>query len=134
MKIKEMESNDVVVGKQSTMPLAAFIARYDESVSDTELGAKLRESQKRYQEYVEANRPIWKEEGIMFKKVRETMGVTQRELSELIGISPQTLGRLEKGEPVRSRKMMIESSRTALNLVDLQRKEAVNRLETETKA
>lgn len=134
MKIKEMESNDVVVGKQSTMPLAAFIARYDESVSDTELGASIRESQKRYQEYVALNRPRWQEEGALFKKVRETMGVTQRELSELIGISAQTLGRLEKGEPVRSRKMMIESSRTALNLVDLQRKEAVNLLEAEVKS
>lgn len=134
MKIKEMESNDVVVGKQSTMPLAAFIAKYDGSVSDTELVAKLRESQKRYQEYVEANRPRWQEEGIVFKKVRETMGITQKELSELIGISPQTLGRLEKGEPVRSRKMMKQSCQTALNLVDLQRKETVNRLEAETKA
>ena len=134
MSKKEMDGNDVVIGKQSTMPRAAFVARYSETISDAELGAILRESQKRYQEYVEANRPIWKEEGIVFKKVRETMGITQKELSELIGISPQTLGRLEKGEPVRSRKMMKQSCQTALNLVDLQRKQIVNRLAEKTKA
>lgn len=110
MSKKEMESNDVVIGKQSTMPLAAFIAKYDGSVSDTELVAKLKKSYKRYQEYVEANRPRWQEEGAVLKKMRETMGVTQKRLSDLIGISPQTLGRLEKGEPVRSRRMMKESS------------------------
>ena len=134
MSKKEIESNDVIIGKQSTMPLPAFMARYNETISDAELVAKIRESQKRYKEYVEANRPKWQEEGAMLKKVRETLGVTQKKLSELIGISPQTLGRLEKGEPVRSRKMMKESSRTALNLVELQRKQTVSRLEEETKA
>ena len=62
------------------------------------------------------------------------MGVTQKRLSDLIGISSQTLGRLEKGEPVRSRRMMKESSLTALNLVELQRKQTVSRLEEGTKA
>lgn len=134
MRVKEMEANDVVIGKTGTMPLAAFLAGKEDTIGDAELGARIKESRKRYQEYVELNRPRWEEEGALFKKVREKMGVTQRELSELIGISPQTLGRLEKGEPVRSRKMMKEASRTALNLVDLQRKEAINRLEAKTKA
>ena len=129
-----MEANDVVIGKNSAMPLAAFLSGNEDTIDNAELGARIKESRKRYQEYVALNRPRWEEEGALFKKVRETMGVTQRELSELIGISAQTLGRLEKGEPVRSRKMMKESSRTALNLVDLQRKEAVNQLEAETKA
>ena len=129
-----MDANDVVVGKNSAMPLVAFLSGNEDTIGDAELGARIKESRKRYQEYVEANKPRWQEEGALFKKVREKMGVTQRELSELIGISAQTLGRLEKGEPVRSRKMMKESSRTALNLIDVQRKEAVNRLEAEVKS
>ena len=47
MKIKEMEANDVLIGKESTMPLATFVARYDE-IDNAELGAKLKESYKRY--------------------------------------------------------------------------------------
>lgn len=74
MRQKEMDANDVVVGKTGTMPLAAFLAGNEDAIDDAELGARIKESQKRYQEYVEVNRPKWQEEGALFKKVRETMG------------------------------------------------------------
>lgn len=129
MNRTEMDVNDVVIGRNSTMPLPAFLSKYKDTISATELRAVVLESQKRYEEYVEAHRPIWQEEGALLKEVRETMGVTQKSLSDLIDISTQTLRRLEKGEPVRSRKMMKQSCQTALNLVDMQRKQLLHRLE-----
>lgn len=53
---------------------------------------------------------------------RESQKISQAELSELVGISPQTLGRFEKGKSVKRREMLKKSYETAMNLILLQRK------------
>lgn len=41
MRLKEMDANDVVIGKAGTMPLAAFLAENEDTIDDAELGARL---------------------------------------------------------------------------------------------
>lgn len=133
IKEKEFDSNDVIIGKTCTMLIFAFIARYGDSTSKAELGARLRKSYNSYQQYVEANRETWQQEGAKIKETRKIMGITQSAVSELIGVHPHTLGKFEKGEPVRCRTMMKQSYQTTINFIDAQRRLSLRQLNTTAK-
>ena len=133
MNKKEIDTNDVLIGKKSNMPTIAFIADYGDSTSDSELGAKVREAYENYQKYVEANKETWQREGAELREVRKIMDISQCTMSQLIGVHPNTLAKMERGEPVRSRKMMKQACNTAIKFVDAHRQLALRQLESTPK-
>ena len=133
MNKKDLDVNDVLIGKKSNMPTFAYIADYGDSTSNAELGAKVREAYENYQQYVEANRETWKREGAELREIRKTMDISQCAMSQLIGVNPNTFAKMEKGEPVRSRKMMKQACKTAIKFIDAQRQLALRQLESTPK-
>ena len=71
--------------------------------------------------YVAENTPLWIKEGAQMRARRESQKISQAELSELVGVCTQTLGRLEGGKPVKRRNMMKKSYDTAINFILLRR-------------
>ena len=124
-----MDINDVTVGQNENMPLPAFMAQKEQELSNSEIGRKVRISWFKYQEYVEENTPLWQLEGIRLREKRKARKISQKELSQYIGICTQTLAKLEKGEPVRSRKMMKQSYETSCELITLKREQGLNSIE-----
>lgn len=124
-----MDINDVTVGQNGIMPLATLMKQKEQELSDAEIGKKVRISWFKYQEYVEENTPRWQQEGITLRDKKKAQKISQKELSQYIGICPQTLAKLEKGEPVRSRKMMKQSYETSCELITLKREQGSNSIE-----
>ena len=86
------------------------------------LGARVRRNVEKHRAYVEAHTPIWQKEGAVMQTTRIGMGITQCAVGELIGVSTQTIRKLERGQSVRSRKMMKQSYETAIDFIDMKRK------------
>ena len=95
---------------------------FDRDISNALLGKRVREAQDRHRLYVAENTPLWRQEGAQMRARRESQKISQAELSELVGVCTQTLGRLEGGKPVKRRNMMKKSYDTAMNFILLQRK------------
>ena len=87
------------------MPVTVYIEKYGEDISDAKLGAIVRENYESYQKSIAENKEKWKAEGEQFKKARQSLNITQRELADCIGVHPLTVGKYEKGSAIRSRKM-----------------------------
>lgn len=95
---------------------------YDlDKMDNEELGAKVRWNMEKRREYVAQQTPFWQKEGALMQATRTGMGISQREVSEMIGVSTQTLRKLERGQSVRSRKMMKQSYETAIDFINLKR-------------
>ena len=103
------------------------MAQKEQELSDSEV----RISWIKYQEYVEENTPPWQQEGTKLREKRKARKIShsQKELSQCIGICTQTLAKLEKGEPVQSRKMMKQSYETSCELITLKREQGLNSIE-----
>ena len=95
-------------------------------ISDSELGAKVKAAYQKHLEHIEAMTPTWQTEGRDFRKVREDLKISRRELSQHIGISDQVIAKFEKGLSVRSRNMLKQSYSTSLELIQLKRNNFVN--------
>lgn len=102
-------------------PIYSHMSKYGEEISNEELGKRVRYSFERHQQYVEQHRSEWEEKGKEFRRERENRNLSRADISEFIGISPQTLYKLEKGKSVRSRRMLEQSFQTALRCIDLER-------------
>ena len=102
-------------------PIYSHISKYGEEISNEELGKRVKYSFERHQQYVEQHRAEWEEKGKEFRHERESRNISRIDISELIGTSPQTLSKLEKGKSVRSRRMLEQSFQTALRYIDLER-------------
>lgn len=61
---------------------------------------------------------------------RESQKISQAELSELVGVCTQTLGRLEGVKTVKRREMMKKSYDTAMNLILLRREMELKKYES----
>lgn len=95
---------------------------YDlDKMDNEELGAKVRWNIEKRREYVAQQTPFWQKEGALMQATRTGIGISQREVSEMIGVSTQTLRKLERGQSVRSRKMMKQSYETAIDFINLKR-------------
>ena len=102
-------------------PIYSHMSKYREEISNEELGKRVKHSFERHQQYVEQHRTEWEEKGKEFRRERERRNISRDYISGLIGISPQTLSKLEKGKSVRSRRMLEQSFQTALRYIDLER-------------
>lgn len=101
----------------------------EKEVSNDYLAEKLRESYNRYKEYVEENTPLWQQEGAEMRNKREEQRLSQKYLGELVGVSSQTIARMEQGKPVRSRKMLITACKTIMNLTSLEEQSNIDLFE-----
>ena len=90
-------------------------------MTDEDLGRLIRENQMKRRKYIEENTPLWIKEGAKMRARRESQKISQKELSELIGVCPQTLGRLENGKPIIRRYSVQKSYQTAMELISLRR-------------
>ena len=95
-------------------------------ISDSELGAKIKAAHQRHLEHIEEMTPTWQAEGAEFRKVREDLNISRRELSQHIGISDQVIAKFEKGLSVRSRNMLRQSFKTSIELIQLKRNNSVD--------
>lgn len=100
--------------------------KYFRDITDEELGARIKANHEKYLERVALQTPQWIHEGLKLKEIRERLNITQKEISENVGVSSQVVAKLEKGKPVRSRKMLKQSYQTALKFIQLQRSNIVN--------
>lgn len=99
---------------------------YFRDITNEELGAILKANHEKYLERVALLTPQWIHEGLKLKKIRKHLNITQKEISENVGVSSQVVAKLEKGKPVRSRKMLKQSYQTALKCIQLQRSKIIN--------
>ena len=88
----------------------------EKEVSNDYLAEKLRESYNRYKEYVEENTPLWRKEGVEMRNKREEQGISQRYLGELVGVSSQTIARMELNEKFLSEHGILKDSDKANEL------------------
>ena len=131
-KIKKISDNqndtDVVLNSRQYMPRAVYINKYGKEMSDAELGAVVRKNHREYLKTIEKNTPLWQQEGESFRKARQALNITQREIAEGIGVSPITVGKYEKGKPVRSRNMLRQSGISVMELTQLRRDKELNEI------
>ena len=99
---------------------------YTEGMTNAELGAKVRINHERYLERVAMMTPQWQEEGAVHRKMRKSNKITINEISELIGICTQVISKFEHGKPIRSRNVIAQSYRTAINYINLKRQMEVS--------
>ena len=99
------------------IPLFAYLDNYGNDISDAELGAKVREAHEACKRSSKVKEPIRAEEGAKLKEQRERLRVSRREMSEWIGVSEQTVANMEKGKPVQSPNMMIQSYKHGLKYI-----------------
>lgn len=110
--------------------VSMYMDKYGNSITDAELGAIVRHNLEKYRKKIRDNAEKWKKEGEVFKQTRQALNITQRELAESIGINPVTLSKYEKGRPVRSRMMLSQSGRTAMELIQLKRDKKLDTLKS----
>ena len=131
-KIKKISDNqndtDVVLNSRQYMPRAVYINKYGKEMSDAELGAVVRKNHREYLKTIEKNTPLWQQEGETFRKARQALNISRREIAEGIGVSPITVGKYEKGKPVRSRNMLRQSGISVMELTQLRRDKELNEI------
>ena len=112
---------DVILDSGQYMPRAVYMNKHGEELSDAALGAIVRKNHEEYMKLVAANTEKWQQEGESFRKARQALSITQKEIAEGIGVSTITVSNYEKGKPVRSRKMLRRSGITVMELEQLKR-------------
>ena len=128
MNKKSPNECDMFLSQEGSMPINAFVAKYGNLLTDTELGSAIRKNYENYEAKVEANRETWEKEGQEFKSLRERLNIKQKEIAQKIGVHPHTVGNFERGENVRSRDMFKKSSMTAVEFIQLQRNKVLENL------
>ena len=131
-KMKKIGDNqndtDVVLNSGQYMPRVVYINKYGKEMSDAELGAVVRKNHREYLKTIEKNTLLWQQEGETFRKARQALNISRREIAEGIGVSPITVGKYEKGKPVRSRNMLRQSGISVMELTQLRRDKELNEI------
>ena len=127
-KSKNETETDIVLSSGEYIPRATYMEKYGKEMSDAELGAVVRKNHNEYLKKIEENTPYWQEEGEAFRKARQALNISQRELAAGIGVSAMTVGKYEKGKPVRSRKMLRQSGINVMELTQLKREKELNEI------
>ena len=122
---KEMETLDNDIKSMSRISL---VEKYGSKVSDASLGAIMRRKTELYKQYLEDTAEERKIEGEKLKSLRTSLNIPRRVVAEGIGIHPATLNNYEKGNPVRSPKMLRESAITAIELINLKRNNELEKI------
>lgn len=70
-----------------------------------------------YSEYVKRMKSTWIRQGQDLRNKRELLGISQQEVGNRIGASPSLISKLELGNSVSRRELLIKSYQTALELI-----------------
>lgn len=70
-------------------------------------------------EFCMANQKSWKQSGEILRQLRWTLEVSQAAVARKIGVSASLISRLENGKPIKRRRMVETSYRTALEVIKL---------------
>ncbi len=132
-KCKNQNETDVILSSGECIPRAVYMNKRGKEMSDAELGAFVRKNYEQYLKTIEENMPYWQEEGESFRQARQALNISQRELAEGIGVSPMTVGKYEKGKPVRSRKMLRQSGINVMELTQLKREKELKEIKEKNK-
>jgi len=128
--MKKKNEADRIPEQNGYVLVSMYMDKYGNNITDAELGAIVRHNLEKYRKKIRDNAEKWKKEGEVFKQTRQALNITQRELAESIGINPVTLSKYEKGRPVRSRMMLSQSGRTAMELIQLKRDKKLDTLKS----
>ncbi len=94
----------------------------DDMTLEEQIGIRVRENQEAHRRFVEEHRDEWIRQGRGYRRARETLRVTRREMKQMIGASESTIASFEAGNPVQRRPLIESSYITALRLIELQRR------------
>lgn len=86
------------------------------------IGEAVMANKERHREYILKMTPEWKKVGAKLRKARESLHISRKEVSELIGASVSVLVRLENGQPIRRRCVVETSYRSMLHFIPMQRR------------
>lgn len=94
----------------------------DDMTLEEQIGIRVRENQEAHRRFVEEHREEWIRQGRGYRRAREALRVTRREMRQMIGASESTIASFEAGNPVQRRPLIESSYITALRLIELQRR------------
>ena len=94
----------------------------DERTIEEQIGARVRANQEARRRFVEEHREEWIRQGRGYRRAREALRVTRKEMRQMIGASETTIASFEAGNPVQRRPLIEQSYITALRLIELQRR------------
>ena len=112
---------DIFLKKNKYIPINAIVEQHKDRISDAALGALVRKNHALYNQVVADNIELWKEEGESFREARCALNISRNDIAKNIGVCPATIGKYEKGQPVRSRNILRRSGITAMELIQFQR-------------
>lgn len=83
------------------------------------IGANVLASQEKRKLEIKKNAKFWKQEGGRLRKIREKLRISRNEVKKHVGCAYSVLKRLEGGEFIKRRNVIVQSYKTSLNLIAL---------------
>lgn len=80
------------------------------------------------QAFIAANQPQWKQTGLILKAMRFALEVSQKTIGDKIGVSVSVIAKLERGKPIKRRRLVETSYRTALEAIKLEKQKSLDNL------
>ncbi len=68
---------------------------------------------------IKKNSKFWKQEGSRLRKIREKLRISRNQVKKHVGCADSVLKRLEEGEFIKRRNVIVQSYKTSLNLIAL---------------
>lgn len=97
------------------------IIAINNSLTDAELGAKIRRNRQEYEAYARMMAPSWKEEGKKLRAKRKELKISRKTLGELIDTSQQVIKKLEDGKSISRRKILKKAHENGCDLIQMRR-------------
>lgn len=85
------------------------------------------EKEKRRLNFINEHQQEWIQEGRRFCEIRDKLGITRREICDMMGISKHTIEKFETGKPIERRQFVVNSYTMAL-------KSFVNQMEADIRS
>lgn len=83
------------------------------------IGANVLAVQEKRKQEIKKNSKKWKQEGNRLRKIREKLRISRNQVKKHVGCADSVLKRLEEGEFVKRRNVIVQSYITALNYLAL---------------
>lgn len=84
------------------------------------------------EEFILANQAQWERNGRILQEMRLALEVSQKEISNRIGVSASVISRLERGDTIQRRRLVETSYRTALEAIQLAKQKILDKLDVHT--
>lgn len=81
------------------------------------IGRNVVEKLEKKRAYVKSMRQAWKDEGERLRKLREALNIPRSQIAKQLHMSVSTLYRLEAGDTVKRRQLIVAAYKTVVELV-----------------